>query len=119
MHRPAWLTAKVIVWLLALALVVGLAIFGPAACNRYLAEKKVGQIATGQGKATLDSMDVANKKAGEIDKAALDTAAQAKALADGVRAAPAGDSNDTAIAASCSMKAYRDKPECQPKVKTP
>ena len=118
MKTPAWLTAKVIVWLLAAAIVVGLAIFGPAACNRYLAEKKAGQIVRGQGKATLESMDVANSTAAETATAARATAAQARALADTVRAAPAGYSNDAALRAACAMKAYRTAPAClalQPK----
>jgi hypothetical protein len=98
--------------LLAGLLLLGLVLWGPTACAMLGTEKAARKVAEGDAAALLDAVEVANDTAtGQAAEAAA-IAAEAGALADGVRAAPAGDSNDDADAAACSLRSYRDTPAC-------
>jgi hypothetical protein len=104
--------ARLIAGLVVLAVIVFLAIEGPAACNAYLSESKAHKIDKGQADATLDSVDAANKMAAQIDANEHQIQTETKGLADAVRQAPAGDSNDAADRAVCGMRAYHDSQRC-------
>ncbi len=106
------MTRRAIGYLVLAGLVLTLAVFGPAACNAYLAEKQAGKIARGQTEATLDTVDAANEKAAEIDRLEQAIERETKDLADEVRNATAGDSNDIADRSVCRSAAYRDTERC-------
>lgn len=103
---------RIIAGLIMFALVAFLLIFGPSMCSRYFAEKKAGEVAQGQGKATLDALDEANRTAAELDRREGEISTQTKGLADDIRAAPAGDSNAAADRSLCGLAAYRNSERC-------
>lgn len=106
------LAPRLIAILVAVALLAFLVIFGPSMCSAYFAEKQARKIEGGQSEATLDSVDEANRTAAEIDALEQTIEGETKDLADEVRNAPAGDSNDAATRAACKLKAYRNTPRC-------
>lgn len=105
-------TARIVSYLVLAVLAVLLVLWGPAACNKYLAERTAHRIDKGQSEATLDSVDVANAVAGEVDRTAGELSAETKELANEVLSQPPGNSNAAAVSAVCGMRAYRDSERC-------
>ena len=92
--------------------ILAMVVFGPAACNRYLAEKKAGQISRGQGQATLNSMDEAKNTMIVIDETERQIEGETKENRRAVEQAPAGNSNDVADRAACRMRIYVNTERC-------
>lgn len=103
---------RLIGYIAAALVLLGLIMWGPAACNRYLAEKQAHKIDKGQSEATLDALDLADKTEAERRALAAEIEAQAAELAKAIREAPAGDSNDAADRAVCQTRTYRETPKC-------
>lgn len=106
------MTSRLIAIIAAAALIAFLAIFGPAMCDAYFSEKKARKVEGGQATATLDSIDMADDTEAARRALADQLAQESKELADAVRNAPAGDSNDDALRAACSLRSYRDLDTC-------
>lgn len=103
---------RTIVAIAAVIVLVLLVLWGPAACSRLIAEREARKIESGQAEATLDSLDVANSTVAEREALADEIEAQAEELADAIRDAPPGNSNDAADRAVCQTRTYRDTPRC-------
>ena len=54
-------TLKLVVSIAAVLVIIGLVMWGPAACSRLIAEREARKIESGQHEATLDSLDMANR----------------------------------------------------------
>lgn len=108
-------TTRIIAGIIGIALLIAAVMFGPAACNRYLAEKKAGEIARGQAGATVNSMDVAQNTVAGVEGNAAATDDAVKQGQSDVRSAAEGQKGAAAVNAACRFKANRDKPECKPK----
>lgn len=111
-------TRVAIIIALAIALVV-VATFG---YNRWQRERA----AAAQSKVDRGQADAVSKAAGEAvetignnaDKAAA-TDKMVREGSDAITNAPAGNSNDAALRASCRMRAYRDTDRCRKLLQPP
>lgn len=72
-------------------------------------ENKLNRETTG---AVLDSVDVANETAANVNRRADELDAQTKELADEILDAPPTERNAAARRAVCGMRIYRDHPDC-------
>lgn len=72
-------------------------------------EAKLGRETSG---AVIDTVEVADAVAENVNRSAEDIDAETKELANEILAAPAGRRNDAARRAVCGMRAYRDHPDC-------
>lgn len=111
--------ARIIVAAVSALILLGLILLGPVACSKLQTAKKQLEVSEGQAGATLDSADVANMTEAEREVLADAIEAEAEKLAEEVRNAPPGDSNDEATKAACQLKSYRDTPECVALRETP
>lgn len=103
---------RLIGYAVAALLLVGLLIWGPTACQAYMAQKTINRVEGGQAKATLDSVDMADLTETERRALAEAIAEENEALAETILAAEPGKSNDAAMSAVCQTRTYRDDPAC-------
>lgn len=104
--------ARLIAIIAAVLVLVVLISWGPSACSRLIAERQAHKIEEGQSEATLDSLDEAIQTEADRQEVAEAIEAKAKELADAIREAPPGDSNDATMLAVCQTSTYRDDPAC-------
>ncbi|HEX8224459.1 MAG TPA: hypothetical protein VF605_11645 [Allosphingosinicella sp.] len=109
---PARLTIKIVLGLVAAALLALVVFGGPALIQNLLSAKKEARIAKGQGKAMT-------KSAGEVGNTMSNVMAASEAIdetveegTDAIDKAEAGNSNDAADRAVCGMRSYRDSERC-------
>ena len=73
------------------------------------AEAKLGKETTS---AVIDTVEVADAVAENVNKTADQIDGEVKELANEILSAPPGNRNDAARRAVCGMRAYRDHPQC-------
>lgn len=115
MIRGYAIGARVILTVVAVALIVGALLFSLNRCQSSKTASKQAEVSQGQGQASVgagqEAMNTVSNVAGNV--AAAD-AAVAQGQND-VRGAPEAAKGTAAVNASCRFKANKNKPECQPK----
>lgn len=109
---PPRLTIKIVLGLVAAALLALLVFGGPALIVNLLGAKKEARIAKGQTKAAVASGAEAATTMGNVMAAEAAIDRTVKEGTDAIDRAEAGDSNDAAERAACGMRAYRDSERC-------
>lgn len=113
MIRGYEIGAKLIGILIAAVVVVGLLLWGPAACRSIFANKKQAEVSKGQAGASISAGAEATNTVGNVAENAAVTDSAVTQGQDEVRAAPEGQKGTATVSAACRFKANRDKPQCK------
>lgn len=113
MFRGYAITARMIAIGVTLLLVVGLLLWGPAACRSYFTTKKQAEVTRGQAGAASASGAEAVNTVGNVMEESRKTDERVLSAQNNVRAAPEGKKGAAAIAQACRFKANRDKIQCK------
>lgn len=113
MTRPAWLTAKIIAYIVGGLLIVGLVLFALNRCQSSKTAEKQAEVSKGQAEASISSGAEAVNTAANIVASDDATDAQVAAAHAEISAAAKGQKGAAAKRAACRFKAYRDTPQCK------
>ena len=97
---------------LAVGLAMALVLWGYNSFVGGKTAKVEAKLGKETGTAIIDTVEVADAVAENVNRSADQIDAETKELINEVLEAPAGNRNDAARRAVCGMRAYRDHPDC-------
>ena len=104
--------SRIIGAIIALVAVILFLNFGTGWISGLLSAKKEARVVRGQAKATVESVEDANNKMGEVDATGAEIDGTVKGATDAIKSQPPGRSNDAAQRAACGMRSYRNSERC-------
>lgn len=94
------------------ALVLLIALWGPAACTSLFTAKKEAKLQKANAEASIDAGAEAMNTVSAVERDRIATEKTVKEATDEIRSAPAGNSNAAAERAACRLRQYRDSERC-------
>lgn len=116
---PAWLTAKVIAFIAIAVFVVGLLLWGPAACDKIRSLTAQSKVDKGQSGAFTNSAGDAIETIGNASDRERASDDLTRDNSRDIHAAPGADTkvpqpvNQAGRNALCKRAAYKNRPECK------